>query len=89
MLSSDNSVILSVDEKDEISIGDVARIIAREFEWEHRIVFDTNFSDGQYKKTADNSKWVSTYGKINMTNIEIGIKDTVKWFIDNYDNLRK
>lgn len=87
--SVDNTLILSVDEKDEISIGSIARMIACEFGWEERIIFDTKFSDGQYKKTADNNKWKSLYDSIKMTNIEIGIKETVKWFITNYDNLRK
>lgn len=87
--TDDNTIILSVDEKDEISIGNVACIIAREFGWEHRIRFDTRFSDGQYKKTADNSKWNSIYDSRIMTNIELGIKETIKWFIDNYDNIRK
>jgi GDP-L-fucose synthase len=87
--SIDNTVILSVDEKDEISIGNIAHMIACEFGWEERIIFDTKFSDGQYKKTADNNKWKSIYDSITMTNIEIGIKETVEWFITNYDNLRK
>ena len=46
------TIILSVSEKDEVSIEYVTRLIAREFDYEHRLEFDTNFSDGQYKKTA-------------------------------------
>jgi len=84
-----NTIILSVDEDDEISIGNVARLISREFDWESRMVFDDKFSDGQYKKTADNSKWKALYGDVKPINIEGGIQDTIKWFIANYDSLRK
>ena len=51
-----DSIILSVDEKQEVSIKDVATYIAKSFNYENKIVFDTKFSDGQFKKTADNSK---------------------------------
>ena len=43
------SIILSV--KDEISIKEVGEIIAKKFEYQDRIIFNTNYSDGQYKKT--------------------------------------
>ena len=42
-------------ENDEISIKDVAIAISKAFEYENNIIFDTQYSDGQYKKTADNS----------------------------------
>jgi len=84
-----NTIILSVDESDEISIGNVARLISRAFDWEERMVFDDKYSDGQYKKTADNSKWKALYGDLNTISIESGLEDTIKWFITNYDSLRK
>ena len=53
------------------------------------IEFDTTFSDGQFKKTTDNNKFIKLYGEYQFINIEDGIKKSVKWFIDNYDNCRK
>jgi len=44
------SIILSVPEADEVSIKDVATIIAKKFDYEHNMVFDRSFADGQYKK---------------------------------------
>ena len=80
-------LILSV--KDEISIENVARLISREFNYEDRIKFDTSFSDGQFKKTADNTKLMNLIGDFQFTPIEEGIKNSVKWFIENYDTARK
>ena len=84
-----NSVILSVSEKDEVSIKDVAKLIAKEYDYEHMLEFDSSYSDGQYKKTADNSKLMKLYGDYNFTTIENGIKKSVKWFIKNFFNCRK
>jgi GDP-L-fucose synthase len=83
-------IILSVDEEDEVSIGDVATLIAKEFYYDEQMVYDTSFSDGQYKKTADNSKLKDLMReKIEFTGIEDGIKKTVEWFKENYKNTRK
>lgn len=82
-------IILSVDEKDEKSIKEVGTIIAKAFDYEHKIRFDSNFSDGQYKKTASNKLLKSYLPDFEFTNIEVGIKETIEWFKSNYETLRK
>lgn len=86
------NIILSVSEKDEISIKEVAEIIAHEHTHAN-IEFDTVSSDGQYKKTADNTNLVSFIEKENIdfkfTSIKEGIKKTVEWFLQNYKNIRE
>ena len=86
------TLILSVSEEDEVSIADVAKLIAKEFDYP--LEFDTSKSDGQFKKTADNTKLRKLYHKINNKEIEFksmeeGIKLSVKWFIKNYEKCRK
>lgn len=83
-----DSIILSVDEKQEVSIKDVATYIAKAFDYENKIIFDTKFSDGQYKKTADNSK-IMKLTKFEFIPIEKGIYETVKWFQNNFNICRK
>ncbi len=82
-------IILSVSEKDEVSIADVARLIAKEFDYLDNIVFDSNYSDGQYKKTADNSKLLDLHGDYDFVSIQKGIAESVAWFIKNYETCRK
>ena len=82
-------IILSVDEKDERSIKNVGTLIAKEFDYEDRIKFDTSYSDGQYKKTASNDLLKSYLPEFNFTPLENGIKETVNWFKINYDTVRK
>ncbi len=81
-------IILSVSETDEISIKNIAIEIARQLNYEYMIEFDENFPDGQFKKTLDNSK-IMKYSNFNFIKIEDGIKNTVEWFIKNYQNCKK
>lgn len=83
------SIILSVGEKEEVSIKEVSKLIAEEFEYSHMIEFDTSFSDGQFKKTADNSKLISLYDDFEFTPLDKGLKNSIHWFINHYDSCRK
>lgn len=83
-----DSIILSVSEKDEVSIKDMALLIAKKFNY-NNITFDTSKPDGQYKKTADNAKLISLIGDFNFTTIDNGISKSIDWFIQNYDACRK
>jgi len=82
-------LILSVPEQDEVHISDVAKIIAKNMGYKDLTIYDEGYSDGQYKKTADNSRLQELYGSYNYTNIEEGIQKTVEWFVANYANSRK
>ena len=82
-------IILSPNESDEVSIGEDARQIAKCFDYEDRISFDTSRSDGQYKKTASNQKLIDLYGEYKFTTLSDGISKSVEWFQKNYDILRK
>ena len=84
-----NSLILSVPEKDEVSIGRISELIAKEFDYLDNMKYDTSFSDGQFKKTADNSKLLNLYGEYKFVTIEQGINTTVDWFKKNFDICRK
>ena len=80
-----DSIILSVSEKNEVSIGKIAELIADEFDYLNNMEYDTNFPDGQYKKTADNSKLMKLFGDYQFVSIEKGIKKSVEWFKKNYE----
>ena len=87
--NGNQSLILSVGDKNEISIRDVALLIANEFDYEKNLVFDTYFEDGQYKKTADNTKLIKLIGNYKFKSIQNGIKETIDWFKNNYKICRK
>ena len=92
LLTIDNinreNLIISTSE--EYSIKDIATIIADEFEYTEHMVFNTNYSDGQYKKTADNSKLLSFLGgECKFIDIRTGIHHAVDFLKKNYDTCRK
>ena len=82
--NSDDNIILSVPEKDEISIKDIGILIAKCFDYENRIVFDSSYSDGQYKKTVSVQKLLNRFPNFEFTPIEEGIKKTVEWFANKF-----
>lgn len=82
-------IIFSTDESSEISIADVARSIAKAAKYPKELEFDTTKSDGQFKKTADNSKLKALLPDFQFTPFEQGIQTTVDWFWENYEVARK
>jgi len=78
---------------EEYSIGDIAKMIAKEFKYENNLQFDNISSDGQFRKTADNTKLLNFLKshniRINWTPIEEGIKKSIHWFIENFEKTRK
>lgn len=86
---SPEPIILSVGEEDEVSIADVARSVATAMDFQGKIVFDTTKSDGQFKKTASNTKLKQLYPEFKFTPIDEGLKASCKWFEENYDVARK
>jgi GDP-L-fucose synthase len=84
------NMILSVPEEDETSIEEVGRLIARCFDYEHRVVLDASYADGQYKKTVSTKKWEEFVKNesFSYTPIQYGISDTVAWFLMN-ENTRR
>jgi len=65
-------IILSVGEEDEISIGDVAKLVAEGMNFKGNVVFDTSKADGQFKKTASNKKLLSLNPNFKFTPIKEG-----------------
>lgn len=86
---SPDPIILSVDESAEVSIKDVVEAIAESIEFKGEITFDSSKSDGQYKKTASNGKLRSLYPDFQFIPFRQGVKQTVDWFLANYETARR
>ena len=50
---------------------------------------DESMADGCMKKTVNNEKLKSLYNNIEFTSLEVGLKKTYNWFVQNYENIRK
>lgn len=87
--NSSDPIILSPDESSEISIGDIAKIIAKKFDYTEHLIFDSSKADGQYKKTASNMKLRKYFPDYQFKNFEESLSETIEWFIQNYSQIRK
>ena len=81
-------LILAPGEEYEISIGQVAQYVADAFDYKKDLVFDTKYSDGQFKRTVSNKKLMARNPSFQFTPIKMAIKDTVDWFKANYNVAR-
>jgi len=86
---SSEPIILSVGEEDEVSIGDVAKMVAEAMNFKGKLVFDTSKADGQLKKTASNKKLKTLNPNVKFTPIKEAIQQSVDWFEQNFDKARK
>jgi GDP-L-fucose synthase len=80
-------IILSTSE--EISIGDVVSIIVELMNFKGDIIFDSSKPDGQFRKPSDNNKIKHYLPDFKFTPIYEGLKETINFFEENYNNIRK
>ncbi len=67
----------------EISIKDLAALIARLCGFSGRLVFDTSKPNGQPKRSLDTSRALKYFGFKAQVNFEEGLRRTVDWFLEN------
>ncbi|KAM3582376.1 hypothetical protein VKS41_005021 [Umbelopsis sp. WA50703] len=82
-------IILSVGEKDEVSIKDLADAIVKAVGFEGDYIFDTTRADGQYKKTASNDKLLKYLPDFEFTPFDVALKESVEWLVENYETCRR
>jgi len=64
----------------EISIKELAKLIASLTEFKGRIVYDTSKPDGQPRRLFDSSKAEREFGFNAKTNFEQGLRKTIEWY---------
>lgn len=75
---------------DEISIKDLTFLIGKLSEFDiSKIKIDESKPEGCFKKTVDGSYFNEIFPNFKYTKLEDGLFDTIKWFNENYEKLRK
>ena len=82
-----SNVILSPEK--ENSIIEIAEIIKELFHFKKDIKIDNSFSSGQYKKTASNKLLSELFPNYKFSSLSYGIRETINWFNQNFENCRK
>jgi GDP-L-fucose synthase len=80
-------IILSTSE--EVSIKEVVNMIVKHMSFEGDVIWEDDKPDGQFRKPSDNSKLLSYLPDFKFTSLDDGLKETIEWFVDNYESCRK
>jgi GDP-L-fucose synthase len=81
-------LILAPEADQEVSIATIAQHVADAFDYVKPIVFDTSYSDGQYKRTVTNAKLMARYPSFRFTPLKQAIKASVEWYKANRETAR-
>lgn len=84
-----NELIVGPPIHDEISIKELVNKIVKEFKFNGKIIYDSNFPEGQHKKTVSDNELLAYIPNFKFTSLEDGLKKTIGFFIANYSNVRK
>ncbi len=76
---------INIGSGEEVSISKLAHLIAKVINYKGKIVFDSKFPDGVPRKFLDNTK-LRELGWKSQTKLEVGLKKTYNWFLDNIAN---
>lgn len=72
----------------EYSIRQVAEKIAKIFEYDGEIFWDTSMPSGQHRKPSSNQKFRNLGFKSTYTDFDRALKETCLWFKENYPRVR-
>ena len=67
------------------TIDELAAIIQKIVGYEGCVVYDTTKPDGALRKTGDITRMKAVLGWEPQTPIEQGIRQTLDWFVEHYD----
>jgi GDP-L-fucose synthase len=84
-----NQLIVGPPIKHEITIKELVNKIVKEFDFNGKVIFDEDFCNGQHKKTVDDSELLKYIPNFKFTPLDVGLKKTIKYFIENYNIVRK
>ena len=87
LVNYDSDGHLNVGVGEDISIGELAALIANVVEWNGQITYDTSMPDGMPRKLLDVSR-IRSLGWSPAISLRDGIGSTYEWFVDNVDHAR-
>lgn len=73
---------------DDISIKELVELLKEIIDYDGKIFWNVDYPDGTPKKLLDSSK-INMLGWRATTSLREGLTITYKWFLENYENIRK
>ena len=88
ILNSDISENIILSPSTEHSISEIVGLICSKMKFD-LIYYDSSYSDGQFRKTTDTTKLKSLICDFQFTPLEQGLSETINYFIDNYNSVKR
>ncbi len=88
MNNYDHSEIVNIGTGKDINIKEVAEKIKSAIGYAGEIIWDTTKPDGTPRKLLDVNK-INSLGWKYRIDLDEGLKNTIKWFLENYNKIRK
>ncbi|MBV03480.1 MAG: GDP-fucose synthetase [Rhodobacteraceae bacterium] len=80
---------INIGNTEEYSIKEVVSLLCENLEYSGEIIWNTDMPSGQFRKPSSNKKLTDLgWDKEWYTPLKEGLKNTCKWFIINYPNVR-
>ena len=76
---------MNISADSQTSIKDLAYMIARFMDFKNEIIFDHSKPNGQQLKPSSTEKFKRLYEDFQFTSLEVGLKETVDWYIRKYN----
>lgn len=73
----------------EVSIREIAEIIAEIFGYDKEIKFNTTAPNGQLRRPSDPTRLRTIFPNLTWTPLKYGMIETLDWFIKHYPNVRQ
>jgi GDP-L-fucose synthase len=87
--TDNDSQMVVISPEQSYSIREVVQKIADIMKFDGKILYDMSKSDGIYKKPSSNLVFRKNNPEFVFTDIDVGLTETVEWFVSNYDKVRK
>lgn len=83
-----SQAIYNIGPSNEISIKNLAILISKIVGFKGRVVFNEKYPDGVFSKKMDSMK-ANAFGWKAEISLEMGLRMTYEWYLDNIDSARK
>lgn len=83
-----NSLIVGPPANQEYCIKDVVDKIVKLYKFKGEIVYDSLYSNGQPKKTVNDLELLEYIPNFEFTPLDHGLRETIEYFVNNYDYVR-
>lgn len=89
LLKQFNPLVIAPPKDNEITIKQLATYLTDIFDYKGKIIYDSDYSDGQDVKTTDSAELLEYLPDFKFTPLKTGLHSTITHFIQNYNTIRK